>query len=899
MTIRNLDFLFKPKSVALIGASTRPLSVGSVIGRNLLRSQFGGPVMPVNPKHADVGGVIAYPDVASLPVAPDMAVICTPPGTVPQIIADLGRRGTKAAVVITAGFGDGGPEDERTQKQAILDAAKPHLMRIIGPNCLGILVPNAGLDASFSPAAPAAGKLAFVAQSGAIVTSIIDWADERGIGFSHLVSLGDMIDVDFGDMLDYLANDRETSAILLYIEAITSARKFMSAARAAARMKPVIVVKAGRHAEGARAAASHTGAMAGADDVYDAVFRRAGMLRVLTLSELFDAAEILSLATKPRGDRLAIVSNGGGIAVLATDALVEEGGRLAELDAGTIDRLDAVLPQTWPRANPIDMIGDAPGQRYADTLQIVLKDPNVDAILVLNSPTAVAPGVDAAQAVAGAVAGQKEKIILTSWVGGTLANDARALFAKHGLSTHETPEQGVRAFMNLIRYQRAQENLMETPASRPAEFVPDRDCVRQLIDRVLAEDRSWLTEPEAKEILAAYGIPAGRTETAATVEDAITAARRIGFPVALKILSPDITHKSDIGGVALGLNDEEAVRGAGTNMLDAVKSGRPDAHITGFTVQTMISRPQSFELIIGAHEDAQFGPVILFGHGGTAVEVIGDKSLGLPPLNMQLAQSLMRETRMFKLLQGYRDVPAANLDAIALALIKVSQLVTDFAEIAEIDINPLLADSAGVVALDARIRVTHAGAAAFDRLAMRPYPKELEETLTLRDGRSLLARPIMPEDEPALREAFTMLTQDQVRQRFFIPMKTLTHMAAARFTQLDYDREMALVLTEPGPPGKMPIFGVVRISTDPDKESAEYAIVIRPDVAGMGLGTRLMHRIIDYARSQGIGEIFGDVLRENSTMLAICERLGFKRSVVEDDASIVRVTLRLDSSAPA
>ncbi len=893
MSIRNLDYLFKPKSVALIGASTRPLSVGSVIGRNLLRSRFGGPVMPVNPKHSDVGGVIAYPDVASLPVVPDLAVICTPPDTVPGIITDLGRRGTKAAVVITAGFGGDDPADERTRKQAILDAAKPHLMRIIGPNCLGILVPTIGLDASFSPAAPAPGKLAFVAQSGAIVTSIVDWADERGIGFSHLVSLGDMIDVDFGDMLDYLANDRKTSAILLYVEAITNARKFMSAARAAARMKPVIVVKAGRHAEGARAAASHTGALAGADDVYDAVFRRAGMLRVLTLSELFDAAEILSLAAKPRDDRLAIVSNGGGIAVLATDALIEEGGRLAELDPGTLERLDGVLPQTWPRANPIDMIGDAPGQRYADTLRIVLTDPNVDAVLVLNSPTAVAPGLDAAQAVIEAVAGHDGKLILTSWVGGTLANDARALFAKHGLSTHETPEQGVRAFMNLIRYQRAQENLMETPASRPTAFAPDRDSVRNMIDRVLAEDRSWLTEPEAKDVLAAYDIPAGRTELAVSVDDAVAAARRIGFPVAVKILSPDITHKSDVGGVALDLEDDAAVRKAGAVMLDTVEARRPEARIEGFTVQAMISRPQSFELIIGAHEDAQFGPVILFGHGGTAVEVIGDRSLGLPPLNMQLAHSLMQDTRVFKLLQGYRDVPAAHLDAIALTLIKVSQLVTDFAEIAEIDINPLLADNAGVMALDARIRVTHAAASAVDRLAVRPYPKELEGTVALRDGRTLLVRPIVPEDEPALREAFAMLTQEQVRQRFFIPMKTLTHMAAARFTQLDYDREMALVLTEPGSPGKAPIFGVVRISTDPDKDKAEYAIVIRPDVTGMGLGTHLMQRIIEYARSQGIGQIFGDVLRENATMLAICDRLGFERSVVEDDGGIVRVTLPL------
>jgi acetyltransferase len=891
MSIRNLEFLFKPKSIALIGASKRDSSVGAVLARNLFSGGFSGTVMPVNPKHREIEGIATYPDVASLPTVPDLAVIATPPTTVPGIISELGERGTKAVVVITAGFGE--VMEGKALQQSLIDAAAPYGIRIIGPNCLGILVPTIGLNASFAHFTPTPGKLAFVAQSGAIVTSVQDWAQARGIGFSHLVSLGDMADVDFGDMLDYLANDWETRAILLYIEAVTSARKFMSAARAAARMKPVIVVKAGRHAEGARAVASHTGSLAGEDGVYDAVFRRAGMLRVFTLEELFDAVETLATTQSPKGNRLAILSNGGGIGVLATDALIDRGGQLAQLSVDTIDKLNQALPPTWSHGNPVDIIGDAPGSRYADALEILCQDRGVDGILVLNCPTAVASGAEAAQAVIETSDGRDALTLLTSWVGAGAAEEARQMFIEHRIPTFDTPEQAVRAFMYLDEYRRSQEMLMQTPPSVPEDFSPDPERARTLIEQVICEDRVWLTEPEAKEVLSAYAIPLIPTRTAKTPAEAAAIAVELGGAVVLKILSPDITHKTDVDGVALDLAGPAAVREAAIQMLERIEKAQPEARIQGFTVEPMARRPGAYELIVGMIEDAQFGPVMLVGHGGVAVEVINDKALGLPPLNMRLAREMLSRTRIYRLLKGYRNLPAANLDAIALTMIRLAQLVIDLPEVVELDINPLLADEYGVVALDARIKVHKAAGAATTRLAIRPYPKELEEDIPLGDGRTLLLRPILPEDEPSLQAAFAKLTPEEVRLRFFIPMSTLSHVTAARFTQIDYDREMALILAEPGIPGKMEIFGVVSIIADPDNERAEYAIVVRHDMTGLGLGILLMRRIIDYASERGIGEIYGDVLRDNKTMRKLCHVLGFSETFVPDEPSIVRVTLNL------
>ena len=893
MSIRNLDYLLKPKSIALIGASRTASSVGAVLAKNLFRGGFDGPILPVNPRHRFIQGVWAYPDVDSLPLTPDLAVISTPASTVPDIIKSLGAAGTRAAVVISAGFGETTGTGGHELQQAILDAAQPFNLRIVGPNCLGVLIPGLGVNASFAQTTPEPGHLAFVAQSGAIATSILDWAQTHGVGFSHLISLGDMADVDFGDALDYLANQREARAILLYMEAVSDARKFMSAARAAARMKPVIVVKAGRYQQSAKAATSHTGALAGNDDVYDAAFRRAGMLRVHSLEELFDAAETLAMQWKPTGDRLAVLTNGGGIGVLATDAIVEQGARIAELVPQTIERLNDVLPAAWSHGNPIDVLGDAPGGRYTQALEILSKDTNIDATLVLNCPTAVASSTEAAKAVIDAVGNKGSMPIFTSWVGDVSAREARRLFAGRRIPTYNTPEQAVRAFMHMVNYQRNQTLLMETPASVPEDFTPDPELVRGIVEQALADNRAWLDEPESKKVLAAYGIPVAETQLASTPDEAAACATQIGEAVAIKIVTPDITHKSDVGGVALDLASPSAVRDAAQAMQERITQLQPEARLTGFSVQPMVRRPGAYELMIGATEDPQFGPVILFGQGGTAVEIINDKALALPPLNMRLAHELITRTRIYRLLQGYRHMPAVNLDAIAMSLIRVAQLVIDIPAIRQLDINPLLADESGVIALDARINVGTAQESTSTRLAIRPYPKELEEMIPVGDGRKILLRPIVPEDEPALQAAFTKLTPEEVRLRFFIPMKTLSHFAAVRFTQIDYDREMGLILTEPGRPGTTEIFGVANIIADPDNFGAEYAIVVRHDMIGLGLGIVLMRRTIDYARNRGITEIFGDVLSANQPMLKLCKILGFTQSRVPDDPGVVRVTLQL------
>jgi len=891
MTIRNLESVFEAKSVALVGASKEPGSLGAVLAHNLFNFGFDGPIMPVNPRHSAVEGVLTYPDAAALPMVPDLAVIATPPKTVPGLIAAFAERGTKAAVVITAGFGEH-DADGPTLRQEILDAAKPHTMRIVGPNCLGVMVPGIGLNASFAHRAPRKGQLAIVAQSGAVLASVLDWATTRGIGFSHFVSLGDMCDVDFGDMLDYLATEVEVRAVLLYIESVTHARKFMSAARAAARIKPVIVVKSGRHAAGARAAASHTGALAGLDAAYDAAFRRAGMLRVVETGELFDAVETLAMARPVHGDRLAILTNGGGFGVLATDALMDQGGILAELAPAMVERLNGVLPPTWSHANPVDIIGDAPGARYADALGALLEDPGSDAILVLNCPTAIASGTDAARAVVDTV-GDRRDCVLTSWLGDEGAREARRMFAEHGLPSYDTPDRAVRAFMHMVNYRRNQESLTETPPSVPEDFTPDTDAARRAIEAALDDGREWLTEPEAKAVMAAYAIPVVPTHTAPDPEMAARLAANLATPVALKILSKDITHKSDVGGVALDLRAPAAVRDAAEGMLARVRETHPEADLSGFTVQPMVDRPGAFELIVGVVEDQQFGPLVLFGHGGTGVEVIDDFALALPPLNMHLARQAIARTRIHQLLKGYRDRPAVALDDVALTLIKVAQMVIDFGEIVELDINPLLADEFGVMALDARIRVRRAQGPSAARLAIRPYPKELEENIRLEDGTELILRPVRPEDEPAFQDLFAHLSADAVRLRFFGPKKALTHPFAARMTQIDYDREMALVLAEPGTAGRAAVHAAVHIAADPDGIRAEYAIMVRSDMSGRGMGPLLMDRIIAYGKARGLKEISGEVLRANAPMLKVCDRFAFTRHPNPDDPGVVEVRLTL------
>jgi acetyltransferase len=887
MSVRNLDKLFRPNSVALIGATPRHASIGGVLRRNLRRAGFKGPVMLVSPHHQRIAGEPVYPDVASLPEPADLALIATPPQTVPGLLAALGARGTRAAIIITAGFGELG-EAGRTLQQQALDAARPHLLRLVGPNCVGVMVPEIGLDASFSHVSPPPGGIAFVSQSGAMVTAMLDWAAPRGIGFSHVVSLGDMADVDFGDMLDYLAADAATHAILLYVEGLTHARKFMSAARAAARLKPVVAVKVGRFAAGARAAASHTGALAGADAVYEAAFRRAGMLRVDTMAELFDAVETLALTQEQHGDRLAILTNGGGPGVIAADALAGLGGRLASLSPQTLARLDGVLPRTWSRSNPVDIIGDAPGSRYAAALDAVLADPGVDAVLVLNCPTALARPAAAARAVIATLAAAEEsRNVFTVWLGERSAAPARRLFEAARIPTYETPDNAVRGFMHRVDYRRNQDLLMETPPARPGDFVPDTARAHAAIAAALGAGRDWLDAGEMAEVLAAYGVPAPQLRLAADPAAAAAAAQAIGKPVALKIRSPDLVHKSDLGGVVLDLAGGAAAGRAAEEMRARIIAARPEARIDGFLVQEMVRRPGAIELIVGLVGDPVFGPVVMFGQGGTAVELIGDTTLELPPLNHALARAQMARTRVWRLLQGYRGHPPAALDAVAEILVRIAQLAADHPEIREMDVNPLLADAGGAVALDARLRVAAAEGPA--RLAISPYPKELEGMAALRDGTALRLRPIRPEDEPLLHDLAAHMTPEDLRLRFFTPMRGLSHRLAARLSQIDYDREMALVALAAGDDSAL---GVARYSADPDNARAEYAIGLRSDWKGRGLGYLLLTRLIAVARARGVGEFAGIVLRENRAMLQMARELGFALAP-DPDPAVVRVTKSL------
>ncbi len=879
MSIRNLDAIFHPKSVALIGASPRPHSVGLVAAHNLLEGGFAGAIMPVTPSHSAVAGMLAYPDIKSLPMIPDLAVICTPPETVPGLIAELAERGTKAAIVITAGFMELGTAHGKALQQAMLDAAKPHLLRIVGPNCLGVLSTPSGLNASFAPVAAKKGGVAFVAQSGAMLTTVLDWASARGIGFSHLVSLGDMMDVDFGDMLDYLATDDATTSILLYIETITQARKFMSAARAAARLKPVIAIKAGRHAAAAKAASSHTGAMAGVDAVYDAAFERAGILRVRALDEIFDAVETLAQPVKLSGDGLIIVTNGGGLGVLATDTLLDRGGRMADLTPEIHAKLDAVLPPTWSHGNPVDIIGDASPERYADAMNVLLGTPAEDSILVLNCPVAVASSADAAQAIADAMRG-KNKPVFASWLGSDSAEAARKSFASAGIPAYDTPDKAITGFMHLVCYNRGQRTLMEVPPSR--NFTCDEAAARKAI----AGMQGWLNDPAIHQLFAAYDIPSVRSEIARDAQKAEAIAKKFGTQVALKIFSPDITHKSDVGGVMLDL-DAADVRAAADAMSAHVAKVAPKARLSGFIVQEMIRRKNAHELILGMTVDAQFGPVLMFGHGGTAAEVIGDRALALPPLNLNLARETMTQTRIFRQLQGYRDRPAADLDAIAATLVKLSQLICDIGEIAELDINPLLADENGVLALDARVRIASAAMSAAARLSISPYPKELEHSETLPGFGEMLLRPIKPEDAPSVVEFFGKLTPEDMRLRFFAPMVQMSHRMLARLTQIDYDREMAFLLLD----GSKNILGIGRLAADPDNARAEFAVVVRSDLKGRGLGTLLMQRLIAYAKARGTGELIGDILQENARMLALARELGF--TIATQASGIVRASIVL------
>ncbi len=889
MTIRNLDSLFDPHSIAVLGASARIGSVGHHVWQNLSNGGYAGELFAVNLKHKAIAGHPVVAHAKSLPQVPALAVICTPPATVAGLIDELGRLGTRAAVVMTPGM-------NVAQKQAMLAAAKPYLLRVLGPTSLGFLTPGKGINASLAHTGALPGDLAFVSQSGALLAAMLDWAAGSGIGFSHLVALGDQADVDVGDMLDYLASDANTRAILLYVESIESSKKFMSAARAAARNKPVIVVKAGRLPQRPVAASLHTGALADADLVFEAAVDRAGMLRVNTLQELFLAVQTLSRFRTNASETLSILSNERGASVLAADAAAWIGVPLASLGVAAQRRLAPLLCANGSLGNPVALTGDAPVAHYAQALQTLLDDPGAGAVLLIHTPTALVPSLDIARALLPLA--RPDLLVpprlLSCWLGGPAVAQARQLFQDGGIATYDTPEQAVRAFSMLRNYRRNQIELMQAPpALRGADGRPDTARIRGIVQKALADGRARLTETQARAVLEACHIKVVPTrQVRASPAAAVKAAQALGFPVVLKILSDDLSNRSDVGGVALNLKDDADVRAAARTMLARVRRQQPKAHIQGLIVQAMLCPAHAQVLIVGSAIDPLFGPVILFGQGGKAVEVLADRALALPPLNIPLARALVARTRVSRLLDGWHGTPAVDQTALHEVLVAVSQLLALVPEIAELDIHPLIVNFEGAVALDARIRLDAAGPAGAAHFAIRPYPIELEEAVTWQ-GRSVCLRPIRPDDEARHMEFLQHLDPDDIRMRVFYSRRTMERSELARLVQVDYAREMAFVALAESAEGELQTLGVARALVDPDNVEAEFGVIVRSELKGQGLGALLMDKLVAYLRAQGTQRLVADVLSDNRRMLKLSQQQGFVE-VLRDDGESDTKRIMLD-----
>jgi len=878
VTIENLDKIFHPTRVAVIGASDKRSSVGCTVLRNLIGSGFNGVVYPVKPKHESVQGVQAFRDVESLPHPPDLAVICTPAQTVPGIIRCCGEAGTRGIVIISAGFREIGEEGKKLEQAVLEEQAKFPGMRILGPNCLGLIVPGIHLNASFAATTPPKGHIGFISQSGALCTSVLDWAMEEGIGFSYFVSVGNMLDVSMGDLIDYFGSATETQSIILYIESISEAREFMSAARAFARTKPIVAYKAGRFAESAQAAASHTGAMAGVDAVYEAAFQRAGIVRIFEVDDMFDCAELLARQEPPKGGRLGIITNAGGPGVMTTDALIEREGKLAVLSEDTIAKLNEVLPKFWSHGNPVDVLGDAPPDRYAKAMEIVVKDKGVDAVLVILTPQAMTDATATARAVAEAAA-KTHKPVLAAWMGGLMVSEGIQVLSDAGVPTYTAPEKAIRAFMHLVSYARNLEVLHETPRDIPLEFTLDRRRLRGVFDTILTEGNEILSENVSKAFLEAYEIPVTKPHLARSAEEAVEVARLCGYPVVLKIHSPHITHKTDVGGVALGLGSDEAVRRAYAKMMDTVTERRPDALVLGATVQPMVNHPHAFELIVGTKKDPVFGSVIMVGMGGVAAEVFRDRALAMPPLNESLARRMLESLKSWPLLRGYRGRPGANIDRLVEILMRFSYLVADYPEVKEFDVNPLLVTHDDAVALDARVvvdrdLVVHSPR-PYAHLAIRPYPEEFVAQRKLDDGKPVILRPIKPEDEPMWHELLAGCSTESIRFRFSYLFKQTTHEMASRYCFIDYDREMGIV-AEVQEDGARKLIGVGRLVADMNHECAEYAVLVTDRWHGQGVGGLLTDYCLEIARRWGVRRVVAETSKDNHRMLATFRNRGFE-----------------------
>ncbi|MCF8029395.1 MAG: bifunctional acetate--CoA ligase family protein/GNAT family N-acetyltransferase [Desulfohalobiaceae bacterium] len=892
MSLRHLNALFRPRSVAVVGASNRPKSIGSVVMRNLLNKEFSGPILPVNPRYKAVGGILAYSGVADLPLSPDLAIICTPPKTVPGFMEELGKKGAMNVLIMSTDLEKHRTEEGQTLRQATLELARRYSMRILGPNCLGLIVPRSGLNASFGHTDILKGQIAFISQSDSLGIAVLDWAHAKGIGFSCFISLGDCADIDFADVIDYLGSDPHTTSILLYIEQVNNPRKFISAARSASRNKPLMAIKGGSMSEHSECNILPCGTEVYEDDIYDAIIRRAGMLRVSNVAELFDAVETMARSKRLRGDRLAILSNGGGPAVMTRDILISQGGRMATLSQETLQEFSGSLEEGAHGKNPVRVMDHASSDTYSHCLETLLKDEEVDAVMVIHVPTAFASSQDIAGAVVNSI-GRSRKNVFTVWLGEEDTVQARRIFALAGIPTYETPDQAAQLFMDMVRYRRNQEALMEAPDSVPQEFTPDSRAARAIVYNALEEGRYQLGQSETKEILSSYAIPVLDTRIAENLEDAELMAQELGYPVALKLLSPDVVNKQQMGGVALDLENGEDLRKRGQGMLNRLRELRPHAEIQGFILQKMARRPEARELMAGVATDPLFGPVVVFGQGGAASKVWRDIAVGLPPLNMSLAKELIQRTRIHKLLQDYGGQSGVNQDPLRLVLVQLSQLIIDVPEVHKININPLLADPDGVLAVDSQIEIQPTELSGPSRLAIRPYPKYLEEWATLPSGLQILLRPIRPEDEPIHMDFINKLSEEDLRMRFFGLVHEFTHSQLAQLTQIDYDREMAFVATRFRNDGDQETIGVVRSFFDPDNVSAEFAIVVRTDIKEKGLGKALMEKMIRFCRERGTREMVAYTLRENRAMQALAQKFDFQVRTIPDDPETIELHLDL------
>jgi acetyltransferase len=891
-----LDALFRPKTVAVIGATERPQSIGRRVMWALVTSPFGGTVFPVSKDRASVLGIKAYPNIAAVPEMVDMAVIVTPASAVPGVIGECVKAGVKAAVVISAGFREHGAAGIALEEQ-IKEKIAGSRLRVVGPNCLGVMNPLTGLNATFSQTIARPGNVAFISQSGALCTAILDWSLREMVGFSAFVSVGSMLDVGWGDLIDYLGNDSRTQSIVIYMESIGDARKFLSAAREVSLNKPIIVIKAGRTEAAAKAASSHTGAMTGSDEVLDAAFRRSGVLRVNAIADIFYMSEVLAKQPRPKGPRLAILTNAGGPGVLAADALAFQGGELAELSAETLAKLDALLPPHWSHGNPVDILGDATAERYGKALEITLQDPNADGILVLTAPQGLSEPTQIAELLK-PYAHSTGKPILACFLGGAEVVAGNEIMNRAGIPTFQFPDTATRAFTFMWRYSYNLRGLYETPTMAEASELPaDRGMADRIIADTLGGGRTLLTEAESKQLLAAYGVPTVDTRIAGSAEAAVQAADAIGYPVVVKLHSHTITHKTDVGGVQLNLRDADAVRAAFAKIEKSVREKTGAGNFLGVTVQPMVAR-EGFELILGSTLDPQFGPVLLFGRGGQMVEIENDRALALPPLNSTLARRMIEQTRISKALRGVRGLPGVNMEALETLMVRFSNLIIENPRIKEVDINPLLASGDRLLALDARVVLHPATIADADlpHPVIRPYPTQYVSDWKLKDGSSVTIRPIRPEDEPLMIDFHHKLSDRSVYLRYFQPLKLTQRTAHERLTRIcfiDYDREMALVTELRHPDGSSEIIAVGRLSKLHGFSEAEIAVLVRDEFQHRGLGTELVSRLLKVAADEKLQAVSSTMLGINREMRSICNRLGFNLSVdMQDDVVNARAEIR-------